>query len=103
MTNTTIHNREILICGGSLAGLAAAIQLKNMGHQPCVIEKSKFPREKLCGEFLGPDALNALDELGLLQLVEKEAYGPITDAYFYNTDGEPLHTRMSMIHKGIPY
>jgi flavin-dependent dehydrogenase len=48
------------IIGGSLAGAAAALELLRLGHPARVYEKSKFPRHKVCGEFLDAAAVDLL-------------------------------------------
>ena len=57
----------MVIRGGGLAGTAAAIAARRAGAPVTVIEKSSFPRHKVCGEFLSPEVLPILGELGLRQ------------------------------------
>lgn len=40
---------DAVIVGGGPAGSAAAYTLASRGHHVCVIDKSQFPRDKLCG------------------------------------------------------
>lgn len=56
---------DALVLGGGPAGSAAAIALARAGARVTVIEREAGPREKVCGEFLGPDAARLLDGLGL--------------------------------------
>jgi len=56
---------EILILGGGAAGAAAAITLARAGRAVLVIEREAVAREKVCGEFLGADAVGQLARLGL--------------------------------------
>lgn len=94
---------EILILGGSLAGMACAIELKRLGYQPLVLEKSVFPRPKLCGEFLGPDALAALEDLGLLALIQRHAFGPVEQTLFYNRTGQSIKIQHRWMGGRFPY
>lgn len=55
----------MIILGGGLAGCAAALRAAQLGQAPVIIEKSSFPRHKVCGEFLSPEVLPLLDELGV--------------------------------------
>src|SRR5436853_121211 len=93
----------VIICGGSLAGLACAMRLKQLGIAALVLEKSKFPREKLCGEFLGPDAVECLEMLGLLDLVRSQAYGPIETIHFYNEKGGEIKIQAGWLRKSHPF
>lgn len=62
----------ITVLGGGLAGCAAAIAARKEGAAVEVIEKSTFPRHKVCGEFLTAEARPLLDSLGV-QLPEAAA------------------------------
>ena len=43
---------EVLIIGGGLAGLTAAIHLSKKGFEVIVIEKNEFPKHNVCGEYI---------------------------------------------------
>ncbi len=55
---------DVAVVGAGPAGSAAAITLTDEGHSVLLLEKDKFPRPKVCGEFLSADALSHLDHLG---------------------------------------
>jgi flavin-dependent dehydrogenase len=57
--------REPLIIGAGPAGTAAAIRLGQAGHRPVLIERSPGPADKVCGDFLGVDAIERLNALGV--------------------------------------
>lgn len=59
----TLRN-NIIIIGGGLAGMAAAIHLSLAGLQVTLIEKNKFPRHKVCGEYISNEVLPYLRWLG---------------------------------------
>jgi flavin-dependent dehydrogenase len=94
---------DIIILGGSLAGLSCAISLRQLGYDPLVLEKSQFPRKKLCGEFLGPDALAVLETLGVLAQIKVLAFGPVEQTFFYNRNGQSVKIRHAWIHQRFPY
>ncbi|MBN8906055.1 MAG: FAD-dependent monooxygenase, partial [Rhodospirillales bacterium] len=54
-----------LIVGGGPAGSAAAIRLAMAGLQPTLLERSREPEDKVCGDFLSGGSLAALRSLGL--------------------------------------
>jgi menaquinone-9 beta-reductase len=56
---------DVFIVGGGPAGLAAAIALRARGFGVTVADPEKPPIDKGCGEGLMPDALTALDRLGV--------------------------------------
>ncbi|MDI5888752.1 NAD(P)/FAD-dependent oxidoreductase [Flavobacterium yafengii] len=60
-----MKNKEVLIIGGGLAGLTAAIHLSKIGLQITVIEKNEFPKHKVCGEYISNEVLPYLNWLNL--------------------------------------
>lgn len=55
---------EVLIVGGGIAGLAAAIALSRAGHNVTVLEKSSFKREAGFIINLGSNATAVLNAFG---------------------------------------
>lgn len=56
---------EVVIIGGGVAGLAAAIRLTEMGVRPLLIEAGSYPFHKVCGEFLSPESIPYLSRWGI--------------------------------------
>jgi flavin-dependent dehydrogenase len=54
-----------LVVGAGPAGAVAALVLARAGVQVRLVDRSDFPRHKLCGDTLNPGALSILDRLGL--------------------------------------
>lgn len=48
---------EILIIGGGLAGLTAALHLQRVSACVTLIEKNEFPQHKVCGEYISNEVL----------------------------------------------
>jgi flavin-dependent dehydrogenase len=55
---------RIHILGGGPAGSAAALAVLREGGWAHVIEKSRLPRHKVCGEFFSPEIGPELEQLG---------------------------------------
>ncbi len=55
----------ILILGGGLAGLTAAIHLSKLGHSITVVEKNEYPKHKVCGEYISNEVVDYFNWLGL--------------------------------------
>ena len=60
-------NYDVAIIGGGPAGSMAANYLSRFGFNICLVEKKKFPREVLCGEFLSGEVISSLKELNLFE------------------------------------
>ena len=56
---------DVAVIGGGPAGAALAARLAGAGVSVAVLEKSAFPRAKVCGEFIAASGVRALRELGL--------------------------------------
>jgi menaquinone-9 beta-reductase len=56
---------EIVIVGGGLAGLSAALLLQQQGRDVIVIEKGDYPSHKVCGEYISYEAWPFLQQLGI--------------------------------------
>jgi len=60
---------DVVIIGGSLAGAACVRELTRQGIDAVAFERERFPREKVCGGFVSPGAIDLLDELEVLEAV----------------------------------
>jgi len=61
---------DAVVIGGGLAGCSTAYQLARDGHAVLLAEQSTYPRHKLCGEFLSPEAQSSFRRLGVLEDVQ---------------------------------
>jgi geranylgeranyl reductase family protein len=60
---------DVLVVGAGPAGSAAALTLANASFDVVLVDQHAFPRDKVCGDGLIPDAHNALRKLGVLDEV----------------------------------
>ena len=58
----TLH---VVIAGGGPAGATAATYLARAGNRVTVVEKTRYPREKVCGDGLTPRAVREMNYLGM--------------------------------------
>ena len=56
---------DVIVVGAGPAGSAAAFYLATAGLDVLVLEKTHFPREKVCGDGLTPRAVKALAGMGV--------------------------------------
>ncbi|MFO1435459.1 MAG: NAD(P)/FAD-dependent oxidoreductase [Gammaproteobacteria bacterium] len=59
--NPPIRNVDVLIVGGGPAGSSVAWALRHYGLKIAVLDKSQFPRNKICAGWVTPQVLQALD------------------------------------------
>jgi flavin-dependent dehydrogenase len=67
MANSTNNNgvHDVVVVGAGPAGSAAATALAQRGWDVLLLERDHFPRHKVCGEFLSPEAQGTLRALHL--------------------------------------
>ncbi|GAB2457936.1 FAD-dependent oxidoreductase [Hymenobacter qilianensis] len=56
---------EVLIIGGGLGGLTAALDLAGRGYHVTVVERKHYPFHKVCGEYVSNEVLPYLRRLGV--------------------------------------
>jgi flavin-dependent dehydrogenase len=54
---------DLIVAGAGPAGCACAITAARSGGRVLLLEKDKFPRHKVCGEFVSPESLDLLGSL----------------------------------------
>lgn len=81
---------DAVIVGGGPAGAAAAIHLTAAGARVLLAEQQKFPRAKLCGEFVSPECLGHFARLGVLQEMEMAGGARVAETIFYAPSGRGL-------------
>lgn len=61
--------KEIVIAGGGIAGLSLGIALRERGIEVTLCEAGRYPRHRVCGEFISGVSQETLDFLGVLPLL----------------------------------
>src|SRR6516165_9531118 len=56
---------DVIVVGAGPAGSSVALRLAQAGLDVLVLEKARFPREKVCGDGLTPRAVKALTGMGI--------------------------------------
>ena len=54
---------DLMVIGGGPAGCSAAITAARTGARVLLLERSRFPRHKVCGEFVSAESLSLLSTL----------------------------------------
>jgi len=81
------NNYDVIIAGGGPAGASAAIHLAHGGVRVLLIEQKKFPRAKLCGEFISPECQAHFEKLGVDGAMVSSGPALLDETVFYSSKG----------------
>ncbi|MBS1793135.1 MAG: NAD(P)/FAD-dependent oxidoreductase [Acidobacteria bacterium] len=79
--------KSAVVAGAGPAGASLAIRLAQKGFEVTLVEREKFPRPKLCGEFISPECLAHFRALGVLDEMLAAGGERIAETVFYAPDG----------------
>ena len=92
---------DVIIVGAGPAGTAAAVHLIRAGWRVLLVDRHAFPRDKVCGDFVGPVALVELRRLGLDDRADYRSSHCIWSAALH-VDGREFIARPLPTHEGLP-
>ncbi len=78
---------DVIIAGAGPAGSSAAIHLARKGVRVLLVEQKKFPRAKLCGEFISPECRRHFQNLGVAQAMNAAGPTALLETVFYSSRG----------------
>jgi flavin-dependent dehydrogenase len=93
---------DVYIAGGGPAGATAALLLARAGHSVVLLEKAKFPRRKVCGEFIAASGVEFLRTLGLGAELDAAAGPEVRTIALWSGD-RAFEARMPAWHAAAPY
>ncbi|HEX8688028.1 MAG TPA: FAD-dependent oxidoreductase, partial [Pyrinomonadaceae bacterium] len=77
---------DVIIVGGGPAGASAGVHLAAAGARVLLAERERFPREKLCGEFISPECLEHFARLGVSEEMSRGG-AQVSETVFYAPSG----------------
>ena len=81
---------DVIVVGGGPGGSAAAAYAAMAGNKVLLVEKSKFPRDKVCGDAVGGKSLRIVTELGVRPLIEQTPHNRVTGITFSSPGGKKI-------------
>ena len=88
---------DAIIVGAGPAGTTAALYAHRLGLKCILLDKSIFPRDKICGDALSGKAVRIMKELDLLDGVEQLNGSEINRITF----GSPSHSQIDIYLKSF--
>src|SRR6266851_5544980 len=87
---STIIDYDVIIAGGGPAGASAATHLAMRGARVLLAEQKRFPREKLCGEFISPECALHFERLGVIDRMLAASPAHLNETVFYARNGKSV-------------
>jgi flavin-dependent dehydrogenase len=87
MSASVAKDYDVIVVGGGPAGASAAVHLATRGARVLLVEREKFPRAKLCGEFISPECLGHFARLGVLAEMSGAGGAQVGETLFFAQSG----------------
>ncbi len=78
---------DAIIVGGGPGGATAALYAERMGLKVLIVDKDVFPRDKICGDAISGKSVIYLNELGLIETLEKNDQVKVSSVIFSSPKG----------------
>ncbi|MGH9847223.1 MAG: NAD(P)/FAD-dependent oxidoreductase [Blastocatellia bacterium] len=91
---------DCIVIGAGPAGTTVSTLLARRGHQVLLLERSRFPRHKLCGEFITPECLPLFDRLDVRDRMLGAGARLIRQMKLFAPDGRGVEAPMEWIAGG---
>lgn len=81
---------DVVIAGGGPAGAACATLCAEAGLRTLVLEKSLFPRDKVCGDCVNPGCWPLFEQLGVARIILDSPHLPVPRITFVGADARRI-------------
>jgi geranylgeranyl reductase family protein len=89
---------DAVVVGAGPAGSATAAHLARAGLDVVLVDRSRFPRDKPCSEYLSPGATPLLERLGVAEEVERSAHAKLAGMKVVSPGGAVMCGRFAAAH-----
>jgi geranylgeranyl reductase family protein len=93
---------DVIVIGSGPAGATAAMYLGQAKQSVLLIDKAKFPRDKICGDAQGRKAANIMRELGVEEGFRKLPGHPVYGITLSSPNGSVAHVDITTRDKPCP-
>ncbi|HEX8456055.1 MAG TPA: NAD(P)/FAD-dependent oxidoreductase [Pyrinomonadaceae bacterium] len=87
MMKTSARFYDVIVVGAGPAGTSASIHLARRGVRVALVERERFPRAKLCGEFISPECMAHFARLGVWEELKGAGGARVGETVFYAESG----------------
>lgn len=94
---------EVIVVGGGPAGASTAHSLAREGVDVLVLDRAKFPRDKICAEYLSPQASRILSDMNVLDEIERTSPAHLSGMRIRAPDGHHADGEFAANHGFRPF
>jgi len=94
---------EVIVVGGGPAGASTAHALARNGVDVLVLDRAKFPRDKICAEYLSPQASRILSDMNVLDDIERSSPAHLAGMRVRAPDGHYADGEFAANHGFHPF
>lgn len=95
-----MHTADVLIIGGGPSGTTCATLCAEAGLRVLLLERSLFPREKVCGDCLNPGCWEVFARLKVASRIRKLPHARIERLHFIDLHNKAISFRLGSTKKG---
>src|SRR2546423_13886484 len=85
---------DVAIVGGGPAGSSCAAFCAAAGLRTLLLEREKFPREKVCGDCINPACWPILERLELAEQILNSSHGKANAVEIIAIGGQKMHVEL---------
>lgn len=89
---------QAIVVGAGPAGSSTAWHLAKSGVDVTLLDRAAFPRDKVCAEYLSPQASRIIDAMGAMELLEASAPARLTGMRVRAPNGCEIHGSFVAAH-----
>ncbi len=93
-----MRDAQVIVVGGGPAGSSAAYFLASQGLDVMVVDRARFPRDKICAEYLSPECSRILDRMGALDATEATGAAHLAGMRVRAPNGAIIHGEFAAAH-----
>ena len=94
---------EVIVVGGGPAGASTAHALARSGVDVLLLDRAKFPRDKICAEYLSPQASRILADMNVLDDIERTSPAHLAGMRVRSPDGHHADGEFAANHGFRPF
>jgi menaquinone-9 beta-reductase len=87
---------DVLVAGAGPAGSATAAFLARAGFSVLAVDRSAFPRDKACSEYMSPETVRILSRLGVVEALESAGAVPLEGMKVTAPHGATAHGKFAL-------